>query len=88
MVIDKNANQKTYINGAASEAIVVNGSFTVNPDNIFEMQNNTMVVHGSFTDSPSSEIYAYKTTKSNEALASIKQEKSNGVSKAKGGIPK
>jgi hypothetical protein len=86
VVIDKNANQITYINGSSSEAIVVNGSFTVNPDNIFEMQDNTMIVHGSFTDSPSSEIYAYKTTKSNEAIASLKQEKSSSGSKAKGGI--
>jgi len=86
IVIDKNANQKTFINLAASEAIVVNGSFTVNPDNIFEMQDNTMIVHGSFIDSPSSEVYAYTTTKSNGSMANIKQGKTKAVNKDAGGI--
>ncbi len=85
IIIDKNANQTTYIDNSATEPIVVNGSFTINPDNIFEMQNETMIVHGTFTDASSSEIYVYNTKKS--AIPEMKSTGKIGKDnpKAKGG---
>ena len=84
VILDKYAGQVTYL-AYSTEAIVVNGNFTINPNNKFEMQDHSMIVHGLFTDNTSSEIYS-TTTKSNGPSANIKQEKSKVDSKDAGGI--
>ncbi|NOX48034.1 MAG: hypothetical protein GXO89_13755, partial [Chlorobi bacterium] len=81
IVLDKNANQTTFIDYNATEPIIVNGSFTINPNNILITQVKTVVVHGSFTDQASSEIYAYVTTKSNGPGSSL--QKPNGLENSK-----
>jgi len=81
VVLDKISGQTTYISWAATEPVVLNGSFTINANNIFETQNSTMIVHGGFTDHLFSEIFAYKTTKSNEPVSCSMEDIKSGGSK-------
>ncbi len=85
IVIDKNAYQTIYIDGMATEPIVVNGSFTINPDNILLMQDKTMIVHGAFNDASSSEIYVYSTKKSATPEMRSTGNTAKDNSKSKGG---
>ena len=61
--IFKDAGHRTYIHAQATQPIVVDGNFTVHPNNEFELQNETMIVHGLFTDNNTSEIYIYNAAK-------------------------
>ena len=56
IIVDKNPGQTTFIGAGMTQAVTVNGSFTINPDNTFKLQNNTMIIHGTLTDYTSSEI--------------------------------
>ena len=85
IIVDKNANEKTFIDNSATQPIVVSGSFTINPDNILEIQDKTMYINGTFTDVASSIIYVYDAAKSNGPESSTKEGDGKGDSKAKGG---
>ena len=56
IVVDKNAGQIAYLDGSASQPINVSGTFTMNANTIFEMQDESMYVNGILTDVPTSEI--------------------------------
>ncbi len=63
IIVDKNAGQIAYIDNLASQPINVSGTFTMNANTIFEMQNETMNVNGVLTDVGTSEIRVYDVTK-------------------------
>ena len=54
--VNKSANY-IYIDGSASEPIIVNGDFVIHAGNVLDMQHETLEVHGDFTDDPTSSVY-------------------------------
>jgi len=86
IVVHKNTDQRTFIDGNATEPIIINGNFTIYPYNEFEIQDETIIIHGIATDY-SGKIYVYDAAKSNKDLASIKQSGDSKQSKSgtKGG---
>lgn len=85
VILDKYAGQVTYIDSYSPEAIIVNGSFTLNGDNNFEMEDNTLIVHGNFYDNQTSTIHTYSTNKYSGPKSGIKKVNSIGGSKVLGG---
>ncbi len=67
VILQKNSGEWSYIDLSAIEPIVVNGSFTISPDNEFYMQNHNLTVNGAFTDASTSKIYMKNYSK--KALA-------------------
>ena len=67
VILQKNSGEWSYIDLSATEPIVVNGSFTISPDNEFYMQNHNLTVNGAFTDASTSKIYMKNYSK--KALA-------------------
>ncbi len=82
VIIDKTAN-RTYLSSSEIESNIIDGDFTINAGNIFEMQNETMIIHGTYTDNATSTMYVYNAAKSSSGSADGKLPNQN--SKSKGG---
>ncbi len=81
--INKNSGARTYISASATVPFVVNGTFTIFPDNEFEMQNNSMILHGNFVDNTTSKLFVYNAFKS---AGPESGGYPSGGNKAKGGL--
>ena len=57
VILQKNSGEWSCIDLSATSPIIVNGSFTISPDNEFYMQNHNLTVNGAFTDASTSKIY-------------------------------
>ncbi len=79
MVVDKNPGERTYASASSSQPITLLGNFTVNPNNEFELQNNTMHVNGFLTDNTSSEIYAWDTSKNSSSKSASVPDEAKGI---------
>jgi hypothetical protein len=79
MVVDKNPGERTYAALSATQPIILLGDFTVNPNNEFELQNNTMHVNGFLTDNVSSEIYAWNATKNSSSKSASVPDEAMGI---------
>ena len=79
MVVDKNPGERTYAALSATQPIILLGNFTVNPNNEFELQNNTMHVNGFLTDNTSSEIYAWNATKNGSSKSASVPDEAMGI---------
>ncbi len=78
VILQKNSGEWSYIDLSAIEPIVVNGSFTISPDNEFYMQNHDLTVNGAFTDASTSKIYMmYYSKKALEGSYSTGEEPTN-----------
>jgi len=85
--IDKNAGSRTYVHFETTQPIIVDGDFTIHPDNDFETQSHSVIVHGSFSDENTSEIYVYETNPKHNQADGSTLEKSSAYkeTKTKGG---
>jgi len=68
IVVDKNPASRTYVAASATQPHILLGDLTVNPNNEFELQNNTVIVNGFVTDNVSSEIYVWDTGKDGKSI--------------------
>jgi len=67
--VNKSANY-IYIDGSASEPIIVNGDFVIHAGNVLDMQHETLEVHGDFTDDATSSVYLNYSTSTENATPS------------------
>ena len=78
MIVDKNPGARTYVALSATQPHVLLGDLTVQPDNEFELQNNTVNVNGFLTDDASSEIYVWETSKDGGSKSSNIPDEAKG----------
>ncbi len=72
IVFNNDPGLRAYIDGSATYPVVVNGDFTLNPENILEVQSNTVIVHGNYIDFPTSELQVFNYSKNSKTGNAIR----------------
>ncbi len=61
--VSKNPGIWSYIDGGSTNPIIVTGDFTIDPENTFSMQNQSLIIQGTFSDASTSVLHVNEGAK-------------------------